>query len=84
MLTAYFVIMPSVILSGFMFPIENMPRVIQWVTYSIPLRYFVEIVRGVFLRGVGMAVLWPQVAALAALGGAIFGLSAARFQKRLG
>ena len=84
MLTAFFVIMPSVILSGFMFPIENMPRVIQWVTYLIPLRYFVEIVRGVFLRGVGMAVLWPQVAALAALGGAIFGLSAARFQKRLG
>ena len=84
MLTAFFVIMPSVILSGFMFPIENMPRVIQWVTYLIPLRYFVEIVRGVFLRGVGMGVLGPQVAALAALGGAIFGLSAARFQKRLG
>jgi ABC-2 type transport system permease protein len=84
MLTAFFVIMPSVILSGFMFPIENMPRVIQAVTYVIPLRYFVEIVRGIFLRGAGMGVLWPQVLALAGLGGAIFTLSAMRFQKRLG
>ena len=84
MLTAFFVIMPSVILSGFMFPIENMPRVIQALTYAIPLRYFVEIVRGIFLRGAGMGVLWPQVLALAGLGGAIFTLSAMRFQKRLG
>ncbi len=84
MLTAFFVITPSVILSGFMFPIENMPRIIQWVTYLVPLRYFVEIVRGVFLRGVGMEVLWPQMAVLAALGAVIFALSATRFQKRLG
>jgi len=84
MLTALFVLIPSVILSGFMFPIENMPRIIQAITYVIPLRYFVEIVRGIFLRGAGIAVLWPQVLALAGLGGAIFALSAARFQKRLG
>jgi len=84
MLTAFFIIMPSVILSGFMFPIENMPLAIQTITYAIPLRYFVEIVRGIFLRGAGIAILWPQVLALAALGGAIFGLSALRFQKRLG
>ncbi len=84
MLTAFFVIMPSVILSGFMFPIENMPAVIQWITYLIPLRYFVDIVRSVFLQGVGIQVLWPQVLALAALGGVIFLLSAARFQKKLG
>jgi ABC-2 type transport system permease protein len=58
--------------------------VIQAVTYAIPLRYFVEIVRGIFLRGVGLSILWPQVAALAGLGGAIFALSALRFQKRLG
>jgi len=83
MLTAFFVIMPSVILSGFMFPIENMPRAIQWVTYTIPLRYFVTIVRGIFLQGIGIEVLWGQLAALVALGGAIFALSAARFQKRL-
>jgi len=84
MLTAFLVLMPSVILSGFIFPIANMPRVIQAVTYAIPLRYFVEIVRGIFLRGVGLSILWPQVAALAGLGGAIFALSALRFQKRLG
>jgi len=84
MLTAFFVLMPSVILSGFMFPIENMPRLVQWITYAIPLRYFVEIVRGIFLRGAGISVLWPEVLALIALGGTIFALSALRFQKRLG
>ena len=83
MLTAFFVVMPSVILSGFMFPIENMPRAIQWITYAIPLRYFVTIVRGIFLRGAEMSVLWPQALALVGLGGAIFALSALRFQKRL-
>ncbi len=84
MLTAFFVIIPSVLLSGFMFPIANMPQAVQWLTYLLPLRYFVAIVRGIFLQGVGMAILWPQFAALVALGGTIFGLSAARFQKRLG
>jgi ABC-2 type transport system permease protein len=83
MLTAFFVIMPSVILSGFMFPIENMPLVVQWITRLIPLRYFVEIVRGIFLRGAGIAELWPQVVALVVLGGVIFALSALRFQKKL-
>lgn len=84
MLTAFFVIIPSVLLSGFIFPIENMPQPVQWLTYLLPLRYFVTIVRGIFLQGVGMGVLWPQFAALVASGGAIFALSAARFQKRLG
>jgi ABC-2 type transport system permease protein len=84
MLTALFVLMPSVLLSGFMYPIENMPRAIQWVTYLIPLRYFLEIVRGIFLQGAGIAILWPQAITLALLGCAIFTLSALRFQKRLG
>jgi ABC-2 type transport system permease protein len=84
MLTAFFVIMPSVLLSGFMFPIENMPEVVQWMTYLIPLRYFVVIVRGIFLQGVGLGILWPQFAALVASGGTVFALSALRFQKRLG
>ncbi len=84
MLTAFFVIMPSVMLSGFMFPIDNMPEVVQWMTYLIPLRYFVTVVRGIFLQGVGMGVLWPQFAALVASGGVVFALSAVRFQKRLG
>jgi ABC-2 type transport system permease protein len=84
MLTAFFVIIPSVLLSGFMFPIANMPRLVQSLTYFIPLRYFVTIVRGIFLQGVGIGVLWPQFVALVASGGAIFTLSALRFQKRLG
>jgi ABC-2 type transport system permease protein len=84
MLTAFFVIMPSVLLSGFMFPIENMPPAVQLMTYLIPLRYFVSIVRGIFLQGVGFGILWVQFAALVASGGTVFALSALRFQKRLG
>jgi ABC-2 type transport system permease protein len=84
MLTAFFVLMPSVILSGFMFPIDNMPAPVQWFTFLIPLRYFVTIVRGIFLQGVGMGILWPQFAALVLSGGAIFAGSALRFQKHLG
>lgn len=70
-------------LSGFAFPIRNMPEVVQWVTYLNPLRYFMEIVRGVFLKGTGLAVLWPQMAALAVYGVTVMYLSAARFHKRL-
>ncbi len=83
MLSAFFIITPSVLLSGFMFPIANMPQFVQWLTYFIPLRYFVTIVRGIFLQGVGIYILWPQFAALVASGGAIFTMSALRFQKRL-
>jgi ABC-2 type transport system permease protein len=74
---------PMIYLSGLIFPIENMPRAIQLVTYAIPLRYYAEIIRGVFLRGSGLDVLWPQAAALAGMGGALLGVAAARFQKRL-
>jgi len=66
-----------------MFPLANMPRVIQWLTYLIPLRYFLVVVRGIFLKGNGLAVLWPQAAALAVLGGAILALAITRFHKRL-
>jgi len=84
MMTAFFFMLPSILLSGFMFPIENMPRVIQWLTYAIPLRYFLVIIRGIFLKGNGLAVLWPQVVVLLALGVAIMAMSALRFTKRLG
>jgi ABC-2 type transport system permease protein len=70
-------------LSGFAFPIRNMPQVVQWLTYLNPLRYFIEIVRGIFLKGVGVTVLWPQMAALAVYGVTVLGLSAARFHKTL-
>lgn len=84
MMTSFFLILPSILLSGFIFPIENMPRFIQPVTYLIPLRYYLVIIRGIFLKGNGMAELWPQFAVLLASGAAILALSAARFQKRLG
>jgi ABC-2 type transport system permease protein len=65
-IVTFLLIMPSVLLSGFMFPIANMPVFIQRLTYLIPFRYFLEIVRGLFLRGVGPEVLWPQMLLLSA------------------
>jgi ABC-2 type transport system permease protein len=83
MLTStFFFIVPMMYLSGFIFPIENMPQVIQWVTYLIPLRYFLVIVRGIFLKGVGFDILWPQFAALAAWGVCVLALATARSRKR--
>ena len=84
MMTAtFFFLTPMLYLSGFIFPIENMPAVIQPVTYLIPLRYFIIIVRGIFLKGLGVAVLWPQILALLAWGLAIVGLAVARSRKTL-
>lgn len=83
LMSAFFFFFPAILLSGFMFPIENMPEAVQWITYLNPLRYFLVIVRDVFLKGNGFAVLWPQYAALALLGTTLLGLSAARFRKRL-
>jgi ABC-2 type transport system permease protein len=85
MMTAqFFVFFPMIFLSGFTFPIENMPKVIQVITYIIPLRYFLEIIRGLFLKGVGIETLWPQALALLVFGVTILSLSVLRFQKRLG
>ena len=84
MMTAtFFFLMPMIYLSGFMTPIENMPTVIQWVTYVIPLRYFLVIVRGIFLKGVGVEALWPQIAALATWGLVVISLAVLRSSKRL-
>jgi ABC-2 type transport system permease protein len=83
MMTAtFFFLIPMIYLSGFIFPIENMPQAIQWLTTVIPLRYFLVIVRGIFLKGVGWDVLWPQFAALATWGVAVLALAAARSRKR--
>lgn len=84
MASMFFVMMPMIVLSGFIFPIENMPRIFQIMTYAIPLRYFLIIVRSLFLKGVGLSVLWPQVWPLLIIGAAIFGLSVMRFRKHLG
>jgi ABC-2 type transport system permease protein len=83
MMTAtFFILIPMLYLSGFIFPIENMPHVIQYVTTLIPLRYFLVIVRGIFLKGVGLSILWPQFAAMGAWGVAILALAAFRSHKR--
>ena len=83
MTSTFFFLIPMMYLSGFVFPIENMPDVIQPVTYLIPLRYFVVILRGIFLKGVGLETLWPQALALFAWGVAILTLAYMRSSKRL-
>ena len=83
MMMNFFFSTPAFMLSGFAFPIRNMPVAVQWLTYLNPLRYFMEIVRGLFLKGAGLAVLWPQLAALAIYGATVLVLSALRFHKSL-
>ena len=83
MMTAtFFFLIPMIYLSGFVFPIENMPEVVQWVTTLIPLRYFLVIVRGIFLKGVGFDVLWPQFAAIGLWGVTVLTLAALRSRRR--
>jgi len=65
------------------FPIENMPQAIQWLTYLIPLRYFLVILRSIFLKGVGLETLWPQVLALFGMGVVTLELAIRRFHKTL-
>jgi ABC-2 type transport system permease protein len=83
MTVVFFFLLPMVYLSGFIFPIENMPRAIQPITYLIPLRYYLTVVRGVFLKGVGADVLWPQGLALIVWGTAVLLLAILRMRKRI-
>lgn len=83
MMSTFFFYFPAVLLSGFMFPIANMPEVIQWFTFLNPLRYFLVIVRGIFLKGVGPETLWPQMVALAVMGRAFLWLASKRFKKTI-
>ena len=83
MMSAFFFYLPAVLLSGFMFPIANMPDVVQAFTYLNPLRYFLIVIRGIFLKGVGVAILWPQILALFVLGSLILTLAVKRFHKNL-
>ena len=83
MTSTFFFLIPMMYLSGFIFPIENMPEAIQPITYLIPLRYFVVILRGIFLKGVGLETLWPQALALFGWGAAILTLAYMRSSKRL-
>jgi ABC-2 type transport system permease protein len=84
MTASFFFMIPMVFLSGFVFPIENMPDVVQPVTYLVPLRYFLIILRGIFLKGVGLETLWPQALALLAWGTVVLTLATLRSSKRLG
>ncbi|HXZ92302.1 MAG TPA: ABC transporter permease [Burkholderiales bacterium] len=81
--TNFFVLNPLFTLSGFAFPISSMPQALQWVTLIDPLRYFLIVVRGSFLKGIGVSYLWPQLAAMAAIGVVLLGLSALRLQKSI-
>lgn len=83
MVTAFFFIMPAIIFSGFGFPISTMPQWLQYMTYASPLRYFLVVLRGTYLKGVGMDILWPQMTAMAALGTALLLLAILRFRKSL-
>jgi ABC-2 type transport system permease protein len=83
MMTMFFFFVPAILLSGFIFPIANMPAWAQHLTYANPLRYFLIIIRGIFLRGNGLEVLWPQLLSLAILGTIVFTFSSLRFRKRL-
>jgi ABC-2 type transport system permease protein len=83
MMTTFFFILPSFMFSGFVFPIANMPIVIQWITFLNPLRYFLVILRGIFLKGVGLHILWPQYLGLAILGTMLFAGAVTRFHKRM-
>ncbi len=83
LLLGFFVIFPMMFLSGMMSPLENMPAALQWLSLFNPLRYYVAITLGVFLKGVGLNVLWPQVVGLAVSGVIIFSASLVRFRKSL-
>ena len=83
MMMSFVFFLPAMLLSGFAFPIRNMPEPVQYLTYLNPLRYFMRIVRDLFLKGVGVEALWEPMGALAVFGVIILGLSALRFRKTL-
>jgi ABC-2 type transport system permease protein len=83
MVTAFFFIMPAITFSGFGFPISTMPQWLQYLTYLSPLRYFLGVLRGTYLKGVGMEILWPEMTAMAGLGFSLLAIAVLRFHKAL-
>ena len=83
MLTVWMTLLPSIFLSGFFFPIDAMPKVLQWVSYIIPLRYYLIIIRALLIKGVGVAPIWSEILTLTIFGIAIMGAASFRFRKRL-
>lgn len=83
MLSTFLFFIPAIMLSGFVFPIYAMPEIFQYITLLNPMRYFMKIIRGIFLKGVGFTVLWRELLALALLGSVLISLSIRRFNRRL-
>jgi ABC-2 type transport system permease protein len=83
LVTSFFFIMPAITFSGFGFPINTMPEWLQYLTYASPLRYFLVVLRGTYLKGVGMDILWPQMLAMAGLGVGLLATAVLRFHKAI-
>jgi ABC-2 type transport system permease protein len=83
MTVIFFILMPMMYISGFVFPIENMPKPLQILSLGIPMRYYLIVIRSIILKGVGLATLWPQALVLLAMGVSILTASALRFHKKL-
>jgi ABC-2 type transport system permease protein len=83
MLTVWMTLLPSIFLSGFFFPLEAMPQFLQWVSYIIPLRYYLIIIRALLIKGVGAEAIWSEILALALFGLIIMSAASVRFRKRL-
>jgi len=83
MASVFAIMMPMIYLSGFAFPIENMPKVVQYITYLIPLRYFITILRGIVLKGIGFSSLWLETIILFGMGAALLIMSSFRFSKKI-
>jgi ABC-2 type transport system permease protein len=81
---SYFIFIPSVYLSGVLFPVEGMPPLAKTVAYMIPLTYYVEIFRGIILKGIGISYLWTHLLVLTAIGAILITTSILRFHKKLG
>ena len=82
-MTTWMTLLPAIFLSGFLFPLEAMPKLLYWISFIIPLRYYLVIIRSLLLKGVGIAAIQDQVIALAIFGIGIMGAAALRFRKRL-
>lgn len=83
MLTVWMTLLPSIFLSGFFFPLEAMPKVLQWISYGVPLRYYLIIIRALMIKGVGAGPIWSEILALSLFGIVIMTAASVRFRKRL-
>jgi len=82
-ISAFALMLPTLLLSGFIFPIENMPRILQWLCYVIPPKYYIITIRSIMLKGTGFAEVWPETLVMLSMLAIFIGISAARFKERL-